>query len=365
MVRLRRDTRKFKVRAVNSLLLAIEIFNRPHDMGRTESVLILLQHAFEMLLKGAIHQQRGTIYEKTEDTSYGFTRCRNIAYSELHIITEDESCSLAILCGLRDCAMHNLVDLSEDSLYLHTQASVTIFNSVLLKAYEERLGDYLSSRVLPVSTNPPRDISTFLSGEFSMIRDLLKPGKRMQAEAKGRIRYHMILESCVKGENKQPNESEVSSVIRQVKEGQQWDKLFPGVASLHLDTAGQGLTYSVRITRHSASHPTAEPVRVLKSGEVGSAQATVIREVSLQDRFSMGQKNLADKLRITSPKMRALIYHLNLGDDSDCLHEFSFGKTTFIRYSPKALEKLTEALKVVDIDQIWIEYWNSIKPVKQ
>jgi HEPN domain-containing protein len=61
MVRLRRDTRRFKRRAINSLLLAIEMFNRPHEAGRTEAVLMLLQHAFEMCLKAAIYEKRRAI----------------------------------------------------------------------------------------------------------------------------------------------------------------------------------------------------------------------------------------------------------------------------------------------------------------
>lgn len=41
-------------KAVNSLILSVEHFNRPWDQGRVEAVLILLDHAFEMLLKAAI-----------------------------------------------------------------------------------------------------------------------------------------------------------------------------------------------------------------------------------------------------------------------------------------------------------------------
>lgn len=51
---MRKEARLLLQRALDSLLLAIEHFNRPSDRGRTEAVLIHLDHSFEMLLKAAI-----------------------------------------------------------------------------------------------------------------------------------------------------------------------------------------------------------------------------------------------------------------------------------------------------------------------
>ena len=48
---MRREVRHLKQRAIDSLMLSIELFNRPHDGGRVEGVLIHADHAFEMLLK--------------------------------------------------------------------------------------------------------------------------------------------------------------------------------------------------------------------------------------------------------------------------------------------------------------------------
>ena len=50
-------------KATDSLILAIEHFNRPIDRGRVSAVLILLDHAFEMLLKAAILHRGGRIRE--------------------------------------------------------------------------------------------------------------------------------------------------------------------------------------------------------------------------------------------------------------------------------------------------------------
>jgi len=49
---------------MESLTLAVEVFNRPSPTARTQGVLLHLQHAFEMLLKAAIWEERGRIQPK-------------------------------------------------------------------------------------------------------------------------------------------------------------------------------------------------------------------------------------------------------------------------------------------------------------
>jgi hypothetical protein len=50
---MKREARLLLEKACDSLLLSIELFNRPHDRGRVTGTLIQLDHAFEMLLKAA------------------------------------------------------------------------------------------------------------------------------------------------------------------------------------------------------------------------------------------------------------------------------------------------------------------------
>lgn len=52
-------------KALNSLILSVEHFNRPWDKGRTEAILIFLDHSFEMLLKAAILHRGGSCCNKT------------------------------------------------------------------------------------------------------------------------------------------------------------------------------------------------------------------------------------------------------------------------------------------------------------
>lgn len=134
MPRLRQNTRRLRDRAVNSLLLAIELCNRPYESGRVEAVPILLQHAFEMVLKAKIWEEHRTTSERRSRVSYRFDKCLGIARSDLSLLDEDEARTFSTIDGLRDCAAHYLLEMSEEDLYLHVQAGVTLFGALLERA---------------------------------------------------------------------------------------------------------------------------------------------------------------------------------------------------------------------------------------
>lgn len=69
---MKRQARLLLNKATDSLILAIEYFNRPIDRGRVTAVLILLDHAFEMLLKAAILHRGGRIREPRKRETIGF-----------------------------------------------------------------------------------------------------------------------------------------------------------------------------------------------------------------------------------------------------------------------------------------------------
>jgi hypothetical protein len=51
---MRKEARTLYTKGVDSLVLAVDHFNRVWDRGRTEAVLIMLDRAFELLLKAII-----------------------------------------------------------------------------------------------------------------------------------------------------------------------------------------------------------------------------------------------------------------------------------------------------------------------
>lgn len=69
----------------DSLILAIDYFNRPIDRGRVSAVLILLDHAFEMLLKAAIPHRGGRIREARKRETIGFDSCVRKGVSDASI----------------------------------------------------------------------------------------------------------------------------------------------------------------------------------------------------------------------------------------------------------------------------------------
>ena|ERR1035437_4330399 len=97
MSRLKRDVAPLLDRSIASLTLAIELFNRPSELARTHSVLILLQHAFESFLKAAILQRTGRLRERTDRYTYSFDRCLQIAEGDIKLLTKDERTTLSIL----------------------------------------------------------------------------------------------------------------------------------------------------------------------------------------------------------------------------------------------------------------------------
>ena len=139
MPRVKREVAELRTRAVNSLVLGIELFNRPHEGGRAEAVLILLHHAFEMLLKAVIKDRTGVVHAEGQKYTYGFDKCLEVMQNELSMISADERMTLSMLDALRDTTVHYFQVMSEDLLYVQAQAASTLFDAVLHKGFRERL----------------------------------------------------------------------------------------------------------------------------------------------------------------------------------------------------------------------------------
>lgn len=73
---MKKEARLRREKAINSLILTIEHFNRPWDRSRVEAVLILLDHSFEMLLKAAILHSGGRIRWSRAKETIGFDKMR-------------------------------------------------------------------------------------------------------------------------------------------------------------------------------------------------------------------------------------------------------------------------------------------------
>ena len=349
---MRREVRLLKAKAISSLLLSIEHFNRPWDLGRSDAVLILMDHSFEMLLKASILHRGGRIRDPRERNTIGFDTCirRALSTGHLRFLTEEQALVLQSINGLRDAAQHHLVDLSESQLYFHAQSGVTLFRDLLESVFQERLSDHLPERVLPISTRPLTDPATMFSDEVEQIRVLLAPGTRRHAEAQARLRSLAIVNGAIQGQLLQPSDGELAKLTTRVQAGDSLEQVFPGICAVEFSVEGSGHQVSLRITKKAGI-----PVSLVPEGTPDSG-VVAVRRVDELGFYNLGHRDLALKVGLTTNKTTAAIALLRLKADPDCFKVFMIGATRHQRYSQHAVERIQQLLTEKSPDQIWSEY---------
>lgn len=346
---MKREAKLLLAKATDSLVLAIELFNRPYDRGRISGTLILLDHSFEMLMKAAILHRGGRIREKRAKETIGFNACvrRSLSDGKIKYLTEEQALVLQTINGLRDAAQHHLLDISEDQLYLHVQSGVTLFRDLLKNVFDRDLACDLPSRVLPVSTSAPTDLATLFDSQVDQIKKLLKPGGRRQTQALARLRPLAILDATLRGENGQPSEVDLRRIAKELVSGKNWSDVFVGVAAIEITAHGTGPSLSLRLSKREGI-----PVQLVPEGAPG-APVVAVRRVNELDIYNLGAKQLAEKVGLTLPKLIAVVDYLNLRKDSECYKAFKIGSQLHKRYAPKAIDVIKKALKEKSADEIW------------
>lgn len=349
---MKRESRLLFTKAVDSLVLSIEYYNRPWDRGRVDAVLILLDHAFEMLLKAAILHRGGAIRKPREKQTLGFDECLRKALSDgsVRFLKQEQVLQLQAINTLRDAAQHHLVDLSEQHLYIHAQAGLTLFRDVVRGVFDQDLKVHLPPRALPLSTTPPTDLATLFEQEAKEVQRLLTPGKRRKVEAAAKLRALAIVDGAMRGDRLQPTDGELRKLGDSISKGKQWDEVFPGVAAIELTATGTGPSLDLRISKKEGI-----PIQLVPEGTPG-ATVVAVHKVDSLGFYNLGRDQLAEHLGLSGPKTTALIRYLKLQDDADCHRRLTIGKASFNRYSQKAIDRLRQALETVDMDQVWSEY---------
>jgi hypothetical protein len=352
---MKREARLLLDKAVASLILSVEHFNKVDEMGRTSTVLILLDHSFEMLLKASILNNRGKIREKRARETIGFDACvrRALSDGEIKFLTDEQALTLQTINGLRDAAQHHLIDIAEEQLYIHAQSGVTLFGDILKKVFNQDLTDRLPPRVLPISTMAPVDIQTLFEKETKEIEKLLKPGTRRRMDALARLRPLAILDATIRGEKLQPSSGELRSKAKELTGGKSWEDVFPGAALITLTKNGGGghaHMVGLRITKKGGI-----PVELVPEGTPG-ASVVAIKRVDELAFYNLGRDQLATHLKLSGNKTTAAIWGFDIQKDPDCFKEVILGKTSFKRYSQRAIEKIQEGLAGKPIAVVWEEY---------
>lgn len=349
---MKREAALLLTKAVDSLVLSIEHYNRPWDRGRVDVVLILLDHSFEMLLKAGILHRGGLIRKPREKQTIGFDECLRKALSDgpVRFLKQEQVLQLQAINTLRDAAQHHLVDLSEQHLYIHAQAGLTLFRDVIRAVFDQDLKIHLPPRVLLLSTTPPVDLATLFELEAKEVERLLRPGKRRKIEASAKLRALAIVDGAMRGDRLQPTDTELRKLGSSISKGIQWHEVFPGVAAIELTSTGVGPYLDLRISKKEGI-----PIQLVPEGTPG-ASVVAVQKVDLLGFYSLGRNQVAGHLGLTGPKATALIWHAKVQDDPDCYRRIAIGKASFDRYSPKAIERMRTSLEAVQMDQVWSEY---------
>ena len=354
---MKKEVRLLLEKAVDSLIISIEHFNCPSDRGRVSATLVLLDHAFEMLLKAAIIERGGRIRERRAPQTIGFDACVRKALSDAQIefLTKEQALQLQAINGLRDAAQHHLLDISEQHFYIQAQGGLTLFRDIMLRVFNKDLKTELPERVLPISAIPPTDLVTVFDNDVKEIRKLLRSGKRRKVEATVKLRSLAIVDGAMCGERIQPGRGQLVSLTRAIANGKQWDEIFPGVASVNMAATGDGPTLSLRITKKQGI-----PIHLVPEGTQG-ASVVAVKRVNELGYYKFGRDQVAQRVNLTGPKTTAMVWHLNLKSDPEYFKEIKIGASRFSRYSDKAVQAIKDALKDTNIDEVWQAYINRLR----
>jgi len=305
---MRRKSGMLLERAKNSLILAVDFFNRPYDVGRKEASIIMLHHSFEMLLKAVVFEKLQRIRNPKEDKNYSFDKCLNLCFNHLQLLDERAARTLSQVNGFRDAAMHDVLDVPEGLLYYYAQQSLFVFAALLKQVFKKELYDILPDRLLPVSTNPPEDIAVIFDREFTAMRRLLTTGKRKHEAVEAKLRVYRVIEANMKPQEGELAVDSTETLIKKLKRGDSWHDLFPNMAAAQVGE-GQGPLLAISI----GTGKDAIPVRIDKE----AAEATIaVRKVSTEVTHPLIATDVWEELNINSYHFQMLIKLFNIKGNS-------------------------------------------------
>jgi hypothetical protein len=213
------ESQMYKEKAEDSLLLVVELFNRPHETGRLSAVLLHLNHSMEMLLKAILLEHD---YEIRKDNGHtiDMSKCIEVLNGgtrddpDLDLLSEDEKITLNEISSHRNETMHGNSVISEQLLYGYARSGLSIIDGLLNEEFNESLDDILPSRVLPISGSPLKHLDIIYQEETEKIQELLDQGARDSARA--RARAIEISNRTQQGEEDPPTNSEVENILDRI-----------------------------------------------------------------------------------------------------------------------------------------------------
>ena len=368
------EAENYKVTATSSFKLAVEIFNRPQDEGRVEAVLIHLNHAFEMLLKGSILKNGATIRDEDgEGNTLRFEECVNRCRygdrdnQDLIVLSESEGAVLLTINHQRDFAEHEQVLINEQQLFLQARQAVNIFAKVLEDVFDDDLSNHIPERILPLATVMPVDIVNVIENEVDQVQELIDTDER--AKARQRIRAIESIERGIEDDGETPTQSTVDDLLDDLSQDEELESVFPNVfAALTGDVdAGGG-------RRLQLGNDDGVPATYIPQEEIDDdTDVHFFTLKNLHDRYALNPVQLRDEVQkeirwdITRARLRAVLKQIGILDDREYYRpEISLGEGDQSRggYRPVVVEKAVEAIEsgAVDPEEAWEEYGDEVWP---
>lgn len=296
-MKLKREAKTLKARAFTSLKRGLEAFNNHDDDGRPETVLLMLQHASEMLIKALLVQKGQCVFDKEKGTSIGIEKALKIAQSK-GWMRAAQAGAVRVIDAMRDQAQHWMIVVPEDVLYINARALITALDEVLTEHFEDTLADNLPVRVLPLSPQALPEFLMLVNREYEQIRELLAPGRRARDDARGRITALLAMEAHV-NEEVAVSKRDLDRIENAIKEDAPVEQVFPRLMTLATKVEGEGPTIRVRITKLAD----APAIRYISGDDPEGVAA--IREVDLQKKYHWSPSALAKNwvCRLTRPRL--------------------------------------------------------------
>lgn len=359
------DYDKYKSNSINSFRIAVELFNRPFESGRTEGVLILFDHSFEMLLKAVILRRGGEI--RADDGS-GQTislekcvkRCRDGSRDNQRIqcLSKSEAAAIFSLNNLRDYAQHEQVDVREQQLYLQSRQCIDIFEKILTRVFDESLSQYLPERVLPLSTTVPTDIASVIDQEIDEIQELMDEGAT--DEARNKLKALDSVERGLADDGDTPNLSELNTTLESVDDDQDLEDIFPSTFAALTDGVDSG--GGVRINLGSDDPGLA--AQYIPEDEISEDDDVYLfTEKNIHGRYPFNpmqfKKQVNSELseasdwkgELSLPRLKAILVEMGLWEREEFHQsELPLGAgDTRPGYSPKCVNSVVEAIEAGEI----------------
>ena len=354
------EVRRLAERACDSLVLCVEIFNRPSDRGRTDSVLIMMDRSVELLLKAAIVHRGGGIWRKGDTETIDFNKAIRVALtnSDVKFLTESQARSLRHLHAQRNAAQHHLSEVPEGLLYPIVQTSLSVFRSVFEGVLDRRLADELPDRVSPLSISPPRDIQALFDSDIAEVRALLQPKRRQRANAEAKLAPWVVLEQVLSSGDPPLAVSRASlrTHADSIGAGETAGDLLPRVSAVTVENGQATVGIELKLTKDEGM-----AVRWVTGAEADGVPIAK-KEVTELDRYPFGKKGAHKKLKeffpdLTEPRAFAAIRLANVDDDLKYSKIIQIDKSAFRRYSSNVIEVVKKLIEERGIDEIWALEW--------